>query len=88
MKINIVGVRKYSFIDRKTDQLIEGSSLYYVAEKPFDENLVGKISGKLNIGAKASNQLSTNELISANYCEADFDNTGRLISLKPVSSSI
>lgn len=42
----VVGVRKVSFKDNKTGNMIEGMSIYHMHTNSFDKNLEGAMTGK------------------------------------------
>jgi len=90
MKINVIGVKKYDFEDKNTQKRVKGINLFYTYENQLDENLIGKMSGKINLGEKSAERINSNDLLNdllnARYCDADFDNYGKLLSIQPCNS--
>lgn len=84
MNIKVVGAKKFDFEDKVTKQKIVGMNLFYTAENPLDDQLMGLMSGKITLGQKAANTLNVTELLNAKECQADFNQYGKLISIKPV----
>lgn len=84
MNIKIIGAKKFDFEDKVTKKQVAGMNLYYTAEDPFDDQLMGLMSGKISLGQKASTTLNVSELLNAKECQADFNQYGKLISIKPV----
>ena len=80
MKVKVVG---FTMIDFKTKdgEQVQGTNVFYNYENMNDTNLFGMASAKVWIGARASRTMDFEELVNAEYCDADFNGQGKIMSL-------